>query len=432
MSNPVLKKLFSTVIAVLLLFYIGYQVYNSNYKKLQTETADYFTASDSVQAVGIAVRDETILTGNTDGVVDYVIENGGKVDKGGTVVNFYSDEQQASAQRELQKVNEEIEKLEALGNPGNTFSLSPDTINRQISDKLTEFLSASVNPEDSEYSSLRENLIYLLNEKQIVTGKVDNFSSRIQQLNDKKTELTAEAGTVTGSLVSPESGYFINSTDGFESVFDISKVLDITTDQIQSALSLQPAPETGALGKICKDFDWYFVFSVSSEYAERFLQKNSGGGTVTIQFPFVSSKTVPAQVAAVNQKDQDSSAAVVLECDSMNSELASVRKETAQIVVQNYTGIRVSQKAIHYETVTKKRKDSDGKTSEVTKEIEGVYIVYGNELEFCQIFPEYSTSTYVICDPMPSDDDLMTSSTVSLNDEIVVEGTDLYDGKVIQ
>lgn len=432
MNNPVLKRLMSTVLAVLLFIYVGYQVYNSHYKKLQTETADYFTASDSVQAEGVAVRDETVLSGQTGGVVDYVVENGGRVGKGGTVAQFYANEQQASAQRKLQEIDEEIKRLENLGNPGDTFSVSPDAINRQIADKLTEFLGASASPGDSGYSLLKEDFVYLLNEKQIVTGKAANFSSRIKALKGQKDALAGEAGAASGSIVSPVSGYFINKTDGFETVFDYGGVLGITPEQIKSALSLQPKVETGSAGKVCRDFDWYFVFTVSPEYAGRFRQKNAGGGSVSIEFPFVSSGSVPAQVVAVNQKDQNSEAAVVLKCGSMNAELASVRKETAQVVVQDYTGVRVSQQAVHFETVTKKVKDAKGKVSEVKREVKGVYIVHGNELEFCQIFPEYSAPGYVICDPRPSDDDLMTDATVSLHDEVIVEGTDLYDGKVIQ
>ena len=431
MNNPVLRRLMSTVLAVLLFIYVGYQIYNSHYKKLQTETADYFTASDSVQADGVAVRDETVLSGKTGGVVDYVVENGGRIGKGGTVAQLYANEQQASAQRKLQETDGEIKQLESLGNPGDTFSVSPDAINRQIADKLTEFLGASASPGDSGYSLLREDFVYLLNEKQIVTGKSANFSSRIKALQEQKNTLAGEAGTASGSIVSPVSGYFINRTDGFEKVFVYGKVLGITPEQIKSALSLQPAAGNDSAGKVCKDFDWYFVFTVSPEYAGRFRQKSAGDGSVSVNFPFVSSETVPAEVVAVNQKDQDSEAAVILRCGSMNSELASIRKETAQVVVQNYTGIRVSQQAVHFETVTKKVK-KDGKTTDVKREVKGVYIVHGNELEFCQIFPEYSTPGYVICDPRPSEDDLMTDSTVSLHDEVIVEGTDLYNGKVIQ
>ena len=68
----------------------------------------------------------------------------------------------------------------------------------------------------------------------------------------------------------------------------------------------------------------------------------------------------------------------------------------------------------------------------VTKEVNGVYVMLGSEIVFRLIVPLYSTSTYVICDPNPDEDELMTSETVQLYDEIVVEGTDLYDGKVVK
>ena len=53
------------------------------------------------------------------------------------------------------------------------------------------------------------------------------------------------------------------------------------------------------------------------------------------------------------------------------------------------------------------------------------------EINFKQIVPLFSTEGYVICDTNP-EEDLMTDETVSLYDEVVIEGTDLYDGKVIR
>ncbi|QNK40899.1 HlyD family efflux transporter periplasmic adaptor subunit [Caproicibacter fermentans] len=82
MNSPLLRRLAASAIALLLLLYVGYQVYKSHYTGIQTETASYFTASDSVQVNGIAVRDEVPLK-SSGGVIDYVLSSGDKVAKGG-------------------------------------------------------------------------------------------------------------------------------------------------------------------------------------------------------------------------------------------------------------------------------------------------------------------------------------------------------------
>lgn len=115
----------------------------------------------------------------------------------------------------------------------------------------------------------------------------------------------------------------------------------------------------------------------------------------------------------------------------MNSSLASLRDETAQITLHSYTGIRVGKNTVHFADVSKTVKNASGKAVTQKENVEGVYVVNGRVIQFRQIFPEYSTDSYVVCDPDPPQEDLMTDSTIKLHDEVIVEGTDLYDGKVI-
>ena len=126
---------------------------------------------------------------------------------------------------------------------------------------------------------------------------------------------------------------------------------------------------------------------------------------------------------------------LVVRCDEMNEEIARMRKETCQIQLKSYSGIRVSQKAINFETRTYKEKqmiDGEEKEVEVTKEVKGVYVMNGSEIRFCQIIPLYSNESYVICKQYPDEGEIVTEDTVSLYDEVVIGGTDLYDGKVVK
>ena len=64
--------------------------------------------------------------------------------------------------------------------------------------------------------------------------------------------------------------------------------------------------------------------------------------------------------------------------------------------------------------------------------LQKVYILYGNSIKFVEIVPLYSSNNYVICDPDPDTSELMTSETLTLYDEVVVGGKDLYDGKMVK
>ena len=431
MNGPGLRRAAASALALMLLAFVGYQIFRTHYTPVRTETAVYFTASDSVQTPVVALRKETVLSSPAQGAVDYVAEAGGKVSKGGTVARVYGSEEQISAQHQLVEIDDAVSRLKNLQKEGNVSSFNADTANGRVCAMLTEILGEARSGNMATADDGRDSLLELLNEKQICTGQVKNFASRIGELETQRKELEQQAGSPVGSVVSPVSGYFVPSADGMENAFDVSKVDSITCDDVKRLQAMKEAPVPGAAGKISRDFDWYLVCEVSGEQLTEFRRFGTGS-TVSIRFPFVSGTTVSAAVEAVNPSSDGTGAAVVLQCKEMNAELAGIRHETADLVLGQYTGLRVSQQAIHYAEAQKTVKDSKGNKSTVRKEVEGVYVLHGNQLVFCQIVPKFSTDSYVICDVAPDDDSLYTSGTVKYSDEVVVEGTDLYDGKVVK
>lgn len=432
MNSPLIRRLAAFCVAFLLLFYIGYQVYNANYTSVKTEVAVYVQADDPgtaevVQATGTAVRKESVIQQQTNGVVTYVVEDGGKVSKGGTIAELYATEQDAAAQQQIETLNLQISQLQKLSSPGSTYAVDQDSLTKQISQKLIALLQTSASGEYDALDEPREELLYVLNERQIVTNKVSDFNDRINSLIQQRDALTANR-QVLGTVTAPSAGTFISEVDGYESVFDYDSILTITPEQYQQKLETQVSPPADAVGKICGEFKWYFVCVVSAQDALKFIE----GNAVSLSFPFATSDSVTAVVRAVNQESIESQAAVVLECSTMNEELARLRTETCAVSVTEYSGIRVSQKAVHFAEVTRTVENEDGEETTETREVKGVYVMHGSEIVFRQIVPLYSTSTYVICDPNPDPEELMTSETVQLYDEIVVEGTDLYDGKVVK
>lgn len=113
-----------------------------------------------------------------------------------------------------------------------------------------------------------------------------------------------------------------------------------------------------------------------------------------------------------------------------------MRNETVQINVHTYSGVLVSERALRFSDVTYTETDENGNTVEKVKEnVKGVYVQNGRQLEFVQIFTDKTVNGYAICKTELSDEEreaLVTESTIQLYDNVVVEGTDLYDGKPVQ
>ena len=182
MNSSLLRRATSAVLAILLFIYLGYQVYNSNYKQIQTETASYTSEADTVQTTGTAIRKERVIQKQVNGVITYVIGDGSKVANGGKVANIYANAQNVEAQRQLENLDSEIAKLQKLTAPGDTYAASPDSIGKQINVKLTDLLGKINTGEYTDLSDSRDELLYLINERQIVTSQVKDFNLRIAAL----------------------------------------------------------------------------------------------------------------------------------------------------------------------------------------------------------------------------------------------------------
>ncbi|HBC26026.1 MAG TPA: secretion protein HlyD, partial [Ruminococcaceae bacterium] len=200
-------------------------------------------------------------------------------------------------------------------------------LKKQIDQKLTLLLTAVQEQDYSGVPEARSNLLYLLNERQIVTGKSKDYSSRIAELQ-KQLQSASPSGGKTGQIKSPAAGYFINSADGYEEKWDYASVPGLSASQLREKLSQKPAAvPSGVVGKVCEEFGWYFACVVPPDEALKFKE----GQRVSIRLPFAVSEDVPATVAAVNQKDRQSEAALVLQSSYMDQEIASIRNETVQI-----------------------------------------------------------------------------------------------------
>lgn len=432
MTNQWARRLASILVAILLFVYIGYQIYNANYSSVRTETVLDATEADTIQANGVAIRNEILISNDQPGVVAFTLTDGSKVAKDGTVADLYRSEQEATAQQQLKALDEQIQRLQNLNKPGNTYAVDQADLNRQIDQNMIDLLAYAEKADWKEYAEMRADLLYSLNERQLVTAQITDFTARIEALSAQRDALAA-SGAKTGSILSPASGYFISKTDGWESTFDYNSLRTLSAEELSSKLEQSPsAPGKGA-GKICAGYDWYFAALVTAKDAIHVKDAmENGSGQVFLSFPFVTSQRVPATVAAINQSDEKGNACVLFVCNQMNEELARLRKATAKIQLTSYQGLRVSQKAIRFETLSKEVKGEDGEVTTITQNVMGVYVMHGNEIEFRQIVPLHSMTNYVICDPSPDPDTLMTSTTVKLYDEVVVEGTDLFDGKVIK
>lgn len=431
-----IRTVAAVVIALLILVYVGVSAFLAfSNMGIETETVSFGQVADGVQGQGFAIRNESLVTGDYSGVISYRLADGTRVAKGGVVADIYQSEDDAAAWNRIERIDREIANLQALAQPADFYSSNTAAISSQIYTSLNS-LSATLRGNDfSQISQRKDDLQNALNRRQILISEetAEDFALHISELEGERSQLSATASGAVASITAPVAGYFISGTDGLESVMDISAVEDITPAQAKELLAKEPGEgPSSAVGKICSDFNWYLVFV----FGENEMVKFEDVEDVTLDIPFASSGPVPAKVVAKNRDTETGETAVVLECSTMDSDLALVRNELMQINVKTYSGILVSERALRFVDYETTSVDENGNvTTQVTENVKGVYVKEGDRLEFVQVFTDAAINGVAVCRTELTEeekDSMVTDHTIQLYDEVVVGGTNLYDGKIVQ
>ena len=168
--------------------------------------------------------------------------------------------------------------------------------------------------------------------------------------------------------------------------------------------TLPNADNSSYMGKLVDAFNWYILCVI--DYKD--VASLKVGGKITVEFTGTTAEPLSADVVKINDA-ADGRTSIILKCNLMNKKYAVLRKNPVKLIFNTYTGYQVNNKAV---------REINGQ--------KGVYVLNGNIVKFKKINIVYSDSEYSICS-VPDGE----SGYLKQYDEIIVEGTDLYDGKIL-
>ena len=426
MDKLLFKRILVAALTLLALVYVAYLLISANFNMYPTENAVQATVTDRILTNAYIIRDEHIIENNSEGVLSYSVANGEAVNAGGEIAKIYSNEEDAVANTRAESLVKKKEALESIQKTVVSGTMSIDIINNAIKSKLITMIDDTNNRSLTNAKSDADVLLNSINLRQLYTGKVTDFSSEIASLQSEIDSLKNATGNTKGVIRTDYAGYFTEFCDGYENLYDYDKIKRLSLDELHN-FSKASVPENAA-GKVIGNVKWYVACEVSPDDASAL---NIWDSAVTVLFSEASSEPIPAEIYRINQSSKDSNAVVILRCDYMEDGLLEARQEPIEIGMGTYTGLRVGKRAIHDDYVTKTTYDDNDNPHKEEKKVQGVYVLYGSEVQFKQISILYSDSDYVICDTNPAEGILFNGETISLYDKVIVKGDDLYDGKVI-
>ena len=396
-------------LAILALVYIFYQVRLAVHQPVRTEVARQATVNDTVSAETFVVRNEKYLETSSDGIIIPMVSSGSRVAAGEGVFAVFDSEESASNFAELARVQENLDRYNRLNKRKNSYAVNLSAMSKQISNSVID-LAATV--DSGNLADMQEQVYDIRDQlltRQIATG--DNVS-----LETKVTELESRFKALSNrnqgyeTLVSENSGFYIDSADGYERSVSYKNVKKLKPDDVKKLMKADPEEISDkVIGRVSSDFDWYLLCTLASDKAKTLKT----GETVTVELPYSAVSSVEAKVLSKSKPSKDKEVAVVFKCNRMNSYIASLRKEQAEILLKTYTGLKVPADAV--------TTDRDGN--------EGVYVLEGKMVKFRQLRTVYAEEDYLISSETAREGE--KGDYLKLYDQIILDGKDHHDGEVL-
>ncbi len=410
------NKLFSSLLLlVMLIYFTSYGVYTGVrffYSPYKTETAFMHTVSDSYRTAAVAIRDERLVLQKIDenDHVSYIRDDGEVVVSGSVVANIYSDEKQLSYRSQIKNYQSEIELLKKAEQSANRF-LAAEGLSNQVDDSIGDIVKSVIERDLDALASNREKLQLVMGKHRVSIGKDKNYSERISYLEGLVSSLTKKLTDDYKEITVEEGGYFCSKADGFETLLT-PDFESLTVEQYRKIISgSERVKPSDKAGKVQIGHDWYFAVAVDKEDLERF----DLGAMVDIEVKVSGKAEIPASVHKIIT-DGSGDAIVFLKTNYVSEPLITLRLVDIEIKFKSFSGLKISTKALRYDGL-----------------VEGVYVKNDKLITFKEIKRIYTGEDYILCLPADklNDEEEGRYPPLSQFDEVVVEGTELYDGKVL-
>ena len=406
-------------IAVALVIYFGFYVAKVFSEPYTTALAYTYTSNDSAEAVGILVRQETVLPAQT-GIVDVTRSEGEKVGVGQSVAQVYRDSQAQTNQADLEALADQIQLLEYSSDGGGVDSAAK--LDENILQAVTALHAASGVGDYNQLEDQARTLKSTVLKRGYVYGNGLGAEELSQKLNDLKSQYAAlkqQTSSSTSSVRAPQSGVFSTLVDGYETAVTPQTVLQLTPSSLSALLAGQGKEAGGGMGKLITSTRWYFAAALPVSVAERLKE----GSTATLRFSGDFDQDIDMRVDQVGQAEGDKSV-VVFSTDRYLSQTTLLRQQTAELIFNSWSGLRIPKQALRMEKSTYTDKETG---QEVQNNRLGVYALLGGRAEFKTVEVVTEGDDYYVVRSTTDESDALRAG-----DEVIVRATELYDGQLLE
>lgn len=389
-----------TILTALVLFlavaaYAWVYAYGALTDQTVTVEAAVTSVSADGTASGIVVRSERVLQ-SSQPYIDISLQEGAKVAAGGTVAMAMSGQAGLERAARMHELELEIARVsaavEGIGSAGDLTAR-----NAQLHAAVLELAGCVARRELDGLDAAAMNL------RCLTFDESDSSRAQLDAMRAELDSLRSSSSSDTSFLKADFSGVFSTAVDGYEHLSP-ADLRSLTPQGVVELIESRCEVPEGAYGKLVTDYEWYFAAVMSDADAANL----TAGGYANLNFGRWYGGNVSARVVSVSDGYKGSTA-VVFRCDTALAETLSMREVTASVVFDEYNGIRVPAQAICT--------DDDG--------VEFVWVITAMQLERKEVSVIYRGGDFCVVEREAAPNALREGN------EIVVSGSDLYEGKLM-
>ena len=417
-------KILLALVTLGVLAYFAIQAVRYFGDPLTTTMAYQYEVELSTAMSGYVVRDELVLPDDTNGLLQQQRSEGERVSDGGTVALVYADQASLDLQQQIQALQTQIEQLQYAEEAalGAEVTLRLDT---QILQSIQDYRKALAADRLDTAEDVGAELRSLVMKRDYTYADTADLSAQMEELQSQLNSLRAQAGSSVRRITAPQAGLYSAVVDGYEAVLTPESLEGLTPSRL-AALQPDGSGLPNHVGKLVLGDTWYYAAAVTESEAQTLAES----GNLKLRFAKGVSRDLDVELTYIGEAE-NGRVAVIFQGDTYLSDLTLLRQQSAEVIRQTITGIRVPIEAVRVRerTVT----DEDGAESVVSET--GVYCVVGMEARFKPVDVLYSGDDFALVRSTldAAEEVTETQETLRLRagDEVIITAYDLYDGKVI-
>lgn len=402
------KDVIAIIVVIAMIFtYVFYECYKITNVDVETITAVNSTVYESINTKALVIRDEKVINTNANGVSVAGVGDGEKVKLGGTVAMTFSSEENAKAYSTLQELHSQLDYYIDLESKSAGVATDIETVDRDILNDVNRYIREINSSGYDGVSDCANELNDKMARRQIMIGEDIDFSAVKTELENQINNINTSACQPTAYIKSEESGVFSSYTDGLETAFDYSKVMDLDVQTLEAYINQakENNQESASFGKLITSYKWYFCAVLDADDV-----KSINNGDVLNVSLKDSDQIIECTVeSGADVQLSDEKTVLILSSSQLDSEISSMRLEDIEIRYNEHTGFKVPSSALHV--------DDEGNKC--------VYALVANQVAERKGNIIYSTEDYVIFESGQTEDD-----SIRYYDQIITKGKDLHDGKI--